>query len=191
MAQGNDMAELPSPPSPRGTWVQTDRAAHEAWAYLIERSPQAAKIMHLLTARMGDHNAVVISQDTLADLARISKRTVQRALVVLAEECWIEVRQIGPQGGVNAYVINDRVAWTGSRDGIRYSLFSAAVVLSDKEQPDRNRLEGQPKLRQLPRVYPGERQLPAGDGLPPPSEPALPGLEPELPSPTGAEAQEQ
>jgi hypothetical protein len=28
----------------------------------------------------------------------------------------------------------------------------------------------------------GERQMPVGDGLPPPSEPPLPGLEPDLPA---------
>lgn len=34
----------------------------------------------------------------------------------------------------------------------------------------------------LPRMFPGEQQLPAGPGLPPPSEPALPGLEADLPA---------
>lgn len=138
--------------------------------------------MHILTARVGDHNAVVISQATLAKLAKASDRTIQRALSVLASENWIEIRQIGGRGNVNAYVINDRVAWSGPRDGIRYSLFSAAVVLSDDEQPDRDKLEALPRLRQLPRVYPGEAQLPSGDGLPPPSAPQLPGLETDLPS---------
>lgn len=42
---------------------------------------------------------------------------------MLAEDRWIEVRQIGENGTVNAYIVNDRVAWFGPRDGIRYSLF--------------------------------------------------------------------
>src|SRR3546814_3622969 len=79
-------------------------------------------------------------------------------------------------------VINDRVAWTGKRDGIRYSLFSAAVLIADDEQPDREELGAQPALHRLPNLFPGERQLPSGPGLPPPSEPSLPGMEPDLPA---------
>lgn len=164
----------------RGQWVQTERAAHEAWAALIRRSPIAAQIMHVLTAQLGDHNAVVISQKNLSRIVQASERGVRDAVRLLSDDNWIEVRQIGGRGTVNAYVINDRVAWSGPRDGIRYSLFSAQVVASDDEQPDAQELGAQKPLRQLPRM--GEAQLPNGDGLPPPSEPSLPGLEPDLPA---------
>ncbi|MBJ7527136.1 MAG: helix-turn-helix domain-containing protein, partial [Sphingomonadaceae bacterium] len=105
-----------------------------------------------------------------------------RALSILREQGWIEVRQIGPTGTACAYIINDRVAWTGKRDGIRYSLFSAAVLIADDEQPDREELGAQPALHRLPDIYPNERQLPSGPGLPPPSEPSFPGMEPDLPA---------
>ena len=175
------MAELPSK-APSGRWVQTERAAHEAWASLMRENPSAAMLMHLLVARIGQHNAVVISQKNLGELMGKSRDTVKRALATLKDRNWIEVRQIGQTGTVNAYIINDRVAWTGKRDGIRYSLFSAAVVLSDDEQPDREELDQLEPLRRIPSIYQGERQLPSGDGLPPPSEPALPGMEPDLPA---------
>lgn len=165
-----------------GTWVQTERAAHEAWMNLIAKSPVGAQIMHALTARLGDHNAVVISQVALARITGRSDRSVRTAIGVLKEDNWIEVRQIGASGTVNAYVVNDRVAWTGKRDGIRHSLFSATVIASDDEQPDRNSLGNQAALRRLPSMYPGEKQLPSGDGLSPPSSPALPGMEPDLPA---------
>lgn len=167
---------------PKGHWVQTDRSSHEAWAALTRKSPLAAQVMHLLAARVGDHNAVVISQGTLAKLAGASRRGVQNAIAVLERERWIELRQIGDRGTVNAHVINDRVVWTGSRDGLRTSLFSAVVVLSDTEQPDREDLGAQQPLRRLPRLFPGERQIPAGEGEPPPSEPSLPGMEQDLPA---------
>lgn len=167
---------------PTGTWVQTDRAAHERWAQLSIQSPRAASVLHVIVARMGRHNALVASQTTLARLAGCSRATLQRALAVLRDGQWIEVRQIGPTGTANAYIVNDRVAWSGKRDGIRYSLFSAAVVLSDDEQPDRNELGAQPPLQSIPALYDGEQQLPTGDGLEPPSEPSLPGMEPDLPS---------
>ena len=76
------------------------------------------------------------------------------------------------------------MAWLGRRDGIRYSLFSAAVVISDDEQPDAADLDRQEPLRQIPSIGRSERQLPTGPGLPPPSEPTFPGMEVDLPAKT-------
>lgn len=140
----------------------------------------AAQIMHLLTAQVGEGNAVLMSQKNLARLVQGSERGVRDALKLLSNDNWIEIRQIGGRGTVNAYVINDRVAWTGRRDGIRYSLFSANVVVSDDEQPDAKDLGNQEPLRRLPMA--GENQLPAGPGLPPPSQPFLNQMEPHLPA---------
>lgn len=165
----------------QGTWVQTERSAHEAWMNLIAKSPVGAQIMHALTARLGDHNAVVISQVALAKIIGRSERAVRTALSVLKADNWIEVRQLGNAATVNAYIVNDRVAWTGRRDGIRYSLFSAAVVVSEEEQPDRGSLGQQAALRRIPDLLPGEMQLPSGEGLPPVSQPILEGMEPDLP----------
>ena len=175
------MAKPPPIPAkrPLGTWVQTDREAHEAWAILAKK-PAASAVMHILCANLGEHNAVVISQDTIAQLCGLSTRSVRRAIVDLAEGRWIEVRQLGATSQTNAYVVNDRVAWQGSRDGLRYSLFSAAVVVSEEEQPDRAELDQQAPLRHLPRI--SEGQIPGGPGLPPPSQPFLKDMEPDLPA---------
>lgn len=173
--------KLPEKP-PSGRWLQTERAAHEAWAKLISEAPKAAQLMHLLVARIGENNAVVISQKNLIRLMGASRPTVQRAVKKLKDDLWIEVRQIGDRGTTNAYVINDRVAWLGRRDGIRYSLFSAAVLISDDEQPDAAELDQQQPLRKIPSIGRGEQQLPTGPGLEPPSEPTFPGMEIDLPS---------
>jgi hypothetical protein len=179
------MKTMPKPKDPKpGAWVQTERAAHEAFADLIGKSPLAAKIMHILVSRVGDHNAVVISQGVLAGLAGATRQGVQKALGILERNRWLEVRQIGDRATVNAYVLNDRVVWHGDRDGRRYALFSAAVIVSSDEQADADALDDPHRkpLHRLPMIYPGERQLPAGDGLPPPSQPSLPGMEPDIPA---------
>ena len=177
----------PSDRQSKGQWVQTERKAHDAWAALIRKSPMAAQVMHVLTARVGEHNAVVISQKNLARLVEGSERGVRDAIKLLCEENWLEIRQIGGRGTVNAHIINDRVAWSGKREGIRYSLFSANVIVSEDEQPDAPQLGAQEQLRHVPRIYPGERQLPTGAGLPPPSQPHFEGMEPNLPAREAAE----
>lgn len=168
--------------APGGTWVQTDRKSHEKWSILAVENPRASALLHVIVAKMGRHNALIVSQSTLARLAKCHRRTVIRSLEVLTAQGWVEVRQIGENGTVNAYIVNDRVAWSGPRDGIRYSLFSAAVLISDAEQPDQDELGAQPPLERIPALLPGERQLPTGDGLDPPTQPPLVGLEPDLPA---------
>jgi len=136
-------------------------------------------VMHMLCANVGEHNAVVVSQATLAQMCGLSVRSVKRAVAELVKGNWVEVRQIGATSQTNAYIINDRVAWHGSRDGIRRSLFSATIVVSEDEQPDQEELGSQEPLQRLPRI--GEMQLPSGDGLPPPSQRFIGGMEPNLP----------
>jgi len=181
MAEGRTK-QLGLTTAPSGTWVQTERKAHEHWAKLIANNPKAGALMHIIVGNMGRSNALVTSQKTLANLMGCTVRTVQRALEVLKDGNWLEVRQIGPTGTANAYIVNDRVAWSGARDGIRYSQFSATVLVSSEEQPDRNELGSQAPIVRIPAMEPGDRQLPAGDGIDPPTQPPLVGLEPDLPA---------
>lgn len=161
-------------------WVQTERKAHEAWANLIARKPRAAMLLHHLVAQMGYQNAVVVGQKTLAKLMGCGLRTVQYAISDLVTENWIQVVKLNGPGTVSAYVVNDRVAWGQPRDQLRLSAFSATVVANFDDQDEA--LLGHVDLRRIPTLYPGEQQLPNGDGEPPPNQPPIPGLEPDLPS---------
>ena len=130
---------------------------------------------------MGHQNAVVISQRTLAKLLGCAPRSIRNAVEVLESERWIQVIQIGQRGTVNAYVVNDQVAWGEKREHIhRLSVFSAAIVADEEDQSEYTLLPGQ--LRRIPALYPGEVQMPTGEGEEPPSQPALPGMEPDLPA---------
>ena len=163
-----------------GTWVQTDRKAHEAWGDLALKSPRAAALLHRLIANMGHQNAVVINQKTLAEIMGCTIRTVQRAVADLVANKWIQAISMGGAGTVNAYVVNDRVAW-GEKRNMRphLSVFSAQVVARADDQ-DAVTLDGL-QLRRIPTLYAGEQQLPTGPGSEPPSQPNFPGLEPDLP----------
>lgn len=162
-----------------GQWVQTERKAHEDWANLIGRKPKAAMLLHHLVAKMGQQNAVVISQKTLSALVACSIDTIQRSLRVLEAERWIQIVKMNGPGTVAAYVVNDRVAWGQPRDQLRLSVFSAAVV-ADIQDQDASTLD-KIELRRIPALFPGERQLPSGQGSEPPAQPALEGLEHDLP----------
>ena len=183
------MSEIGSPPardSKKSTWVQTERAAHEAWSRLIAKAPMAARLAHVLVAHMSStNNAVVASQATLGELMAspgerpVHRNSVRNAINILVSERWIEVVQIGGKGGALAYVVNARVAWSRARSDIRYSVFSARVIASESEQSEP--LDDRPGLRQVPVLMRGEYQLPGGPGEPPPSQSILDGLEPDLP----------
>lgn len=162
----------------RATWVQTERGAHEAWAVLVRSNQRAAALLHVLVANMDHQAAVVASRATLASLVGYSEATVKRAVADLRADNWIEVVQLGGKGGVNAYVVNSRVAWADRRDKLATATFTARVLATAEEQDRIDTTD----LRRIPTLYPGERQLPSGPGEDPPSQAILDGMEPDLPA---------
>lgn len=162
------------------TWVQTERATHEAWAMLIQQKPRAAMLMHHLVARMGDKNALVVSQKTLARLMGVTDRTVRSAVTDLVERKWIQVVRLNGPGTVAAYVVNDRVAW-GQRRGELWKLSTfSAQVIADADDQVQDALSHD-DLRQIPTLFTGDLQLPDGAGMEPPSQPSIDGFETPLP----------
>lgn len=177
-------SQLGRPPltqDPHKTWVQTERAAHESWAALIIDAPRAAALMHILVAHMGEQNAVVINQKTLAKIAKCSRDTVIRSLATLKQYNWIQVVKLNGPGTVSAYVVNDRIAWTQGRNSKYLSVFSAAVVADSDDQEPLD-IENKTNLRRIPALFSGEMQLPTGPGNEPPAQALLGGLEPDLPA---------
>lgn len=166
-------------PQVKGAWVQTERKAHEAWARLVADKPRAAQLLHLIVANMDRKGAIIASQATLAALAEVSVSTIKRAISDLVAGQWIQTVRIGSErGGAMAYIVNSRVAWSDKRENLKYSLFDARVIVSTADQES---LDGD-NLRQIPMLYPGEQQLPAGNGEDPPSQALIPGTEPNLPA---------
>lgn len=172
-----------------GQWVQVERKASEAWARLCVKKPSAAAVLHHLVANMGHQNAVVIPQKVLAKLIGVSDRTVRTAIADLVADKWISVVKLNGPGTVAAYVVNDRVAWGQRRDQLCLSVFSATIVADRADQDET--LLGHADLRRIPTLYPGEQQLPTGPGEEPPSQPPIPGLEPDLPALNEAQQLEQ
>lgn len=177
------MAYTGSPVNPpQLTFAQTDLAVHEEWGRFTLKNAKASALMHFLVANMGKEGALVASQPTLEAITGMSVSTIKRAVSALQAGQWIEVRQVGGKGGANAYIVNERVAWTQARDKKRYALFSASVLLSEDEQ--RDGVDATPKLRmrKFPLLRPGEIPLPTGKGAKPPVQTDIPSIEPQLPT---------
>jgi hypothetical protein len=162
-----------------GQWVQTDRKTHEEWARFSVKKPTASGLLHLLVANMGHQNAVSVPQKVLAKLMDVSDRTIRTAIADLVAGSWIQVVRLG-KGKEAVYVVNDRVAWGQSRNELCLSVFSATII-ADAFDQDEATLSKVP-LRRIPTLYQGEMQLPTGPGEEPPSQPSIPGMEPDLPA---------
>jgi hypothetical protein len=165
----------------RNTWVQTERSAHEAWSKLTRANPIASALMHELVAAMGSQNAVVISQKTMAKLLECHVKTIQRAIAHLEADKWIQVVSMGGAGTINAYVVNDQVAWGERRGNMPTTSTFTARVIADIDDQSKETLVLS-NLRRIPTLYPGEMQLPGGPGDAPPSQPSIPGMEQDLPA---------
>lgn len=160
--------------------MQTEQSSHEAWARLIQKSGKAAMLMHFLVSRMDrSTNAVVASHRTLGRLMGSSTRSIKNWLTLLEKGRWIQVVSLGP-GTSNAYVVNSMVAWSQARESLQYASFTAQVLALHEDQ-DQAALDV-PDLRRIPALFPGEDQLPMGDGETPPSQSLLEGFEPDLPA---------
>lgn len=164
----------------RQTWVQTEREAHVQWGRLAMSKPRAAAVMHQLVALMDRENAVVISLATLEKLTGVSQRTIQRALKDLEDAHWVQIVQLGARGTVNAYIINERVAWADYRDNKRFAKFSATIIANADEQ-SATTLD-QARLRKVPIIHPPEQALAAGE-WPAGEQGYLDGLEPVVEGP--------
>lgn len=117
-------------------WVQTEKQVHIAWMLLGKKDRNAADLMHLLVALSDKQSAVVTTRKVLAVKMDVSESTIKRALNTLREDRWIETVQIGGKGGINAYVINSRVAWSDSRENLKTASFTATVVADYADQKD-------------------------------------------------------
>ena len=166
--------------SAKKTWVQTERAAHEAWAGLIARAPRAAMLLHHFVAIMGEKNAVVISQKTLAKMLGVTDRTVRSAI---CRSCCATLDFRGqterPWHGVG--LRGERPCCMGRAPRQPAFVGVQRYRCGRPGRPGRS-LVGPWRAAPNPKPVSGEMQLPSGPGQEPPSQPNLDGMEPDLPS---------
>lgn len=116
---------------PNANFVQFYRNEMHSLRELIKEEPKAANLFLFLTEKMDQENALIVSQETLAEVLKVSKRTIIRQINVLREKGFIDIVK---SGVTNIYLINANIAWTTHGDKKQYAKFRANVFVSKAEQ---------------------------------------------------------
>lgn len=98
----------------------------------LEGGPTVGRLWLLLVKHMGHDNALVVSNETLADALGVSDRSIRRAVAVLVESGAVVVFRIGSG---NCYVLNDGEVWKTAEDHHRFCSFRAKTLVGFKENP--------------------------------------------------------
>lgn len=159
----NAVVPLGEKPSTFG-WLQFEKKAIKELQVLSIKSPAAMGTLMFMVNRMSRSNALVVSQQAIANELGITRQTVNGAIRFLSEHNFI---QIVKAGGASVYVVNSRVAWQGER-GARYAAFGADVVALEVEQS--GELDNLPPLKGVPVLHDGERILVGNEEGPPPDQ---------------------
>ena len=131
-----------------GGYYMMSRSAEKSLRILQKENSTASLIFSVIREHMQiGTNAVTISNDALALILSISKRTVIRAVKHLKDKKYVQVIKVGTS---NTYVVNERVAFAGSV-GQRKAVFSSTIVAYESDQEEG--WDKVDKLKSIPRVY--------------------------------------
>ena len=145
-------------------WLQFEKKALGELTKLSMASPAAMGTLMYLVNHMSRSNALVVSQQAIAEGIGGKRGTVNKAIKYLSEHNFI---QIIKAGGVSVYVVNSRVAWQGER-GARYAAFGADVIAIESEQTIN--LDDVTPLKSVPKLHDGERLLVGNEAIDPPDQ---------------------
>lgn len=145
-------------------WLQFEKKAMKELQVLAIKSPVAMGTLMYMVNRMSRSNALVVSQQAIANELGIKRESVNRAIKHLTDHNFVQVIKAG---GASVYVVNSRVAWQGDR-GARYAAFGADVIALETEQT--SEIDHLPPLKGVPKLHEGERLLVGNEALEPPDQ---------------------
>jgi len=98
-----------------------------------KENPTALRVFFWLVQHMDTRNALVISQQALADTLNLGRTTIHMCTVYLKEKNALTVFK---SGNTNVYALNSQIVWQDSAEAKRYAHFDAKVYISEKEQEE-------------------------------------------------------
>lgn len=96
-------------------------------------NPTALRVFFWLVQHMDNRNALVISQQALAEVLDLGRTTIHVCTVYLKEKKALTVFK---SGNTNVYALNSQIVWQDSAEAKKYAHFDAKVYLSEKEQEE-------------------------------------------------------
>lgn len=147
-----------------GGFYMMSRSAEKNMRELAKENPTASLVFSVIREHMQiGTNAVTISNTAFAQILNKSTKTISRATKYLAEKKYVQIIKVGTS---NSYIVNEKIAFSGSPKQ-RMAVFSSTVVAHESENEGWDKVD---KLKATPIIKAGERVLIGGDELPPPDQ---------------------
>jgi biotin operon repressor len=102
-----------------------------------QNNKTALNIFLWIAKHMDDRNALVVSQETIAEQLKITTRTVRYAIANLKESKALTILK---SGSTNIYALNSKIVWQDDAENKKYAHFTAKVYITEFEQE-------QPKIK--------------------------------------------
>ncbi|MGO1653200.1 helix-turn-helix domain-containing protein [Senegalia sp. (in: firmicutes)] len=119
--------------SPFKNFVQVNKATYKLEDKLMQENPLAYRIWRFLVNNMDHYNAIIASYSVLMEQFDTSRSTLYRAIKVLENGEYIKIYKSGTS---NVYALNDKMVWNSYGTNLKYSKFSANVLISESEQDE-------------------------------------------------------
>lgn len=98
---------------------------------MMSENPTATKVFTWLLKHMDKRNALVISQQALAEALCLSRMTIHTSTKYLQLKKAVDIFK---SGNTNIYAINAQIAWKTTADAKQFAMFDAAVYIAKSEQ---------------------------------------------------------
>jgi hypothetical protein len=100
---------------------------------MTRENPMALQVFLWLVKYMDDRNALVVSQQAIAESLKLHKNTVYLAVKYLKERSALTVLR---SSNTHVYALNAQIVWRDTADAKKFAHFDAKVYLSDSEQEE-------------------------------------------------------
>lgn len=121
--------------SPYDDFIQLNNNKIGSLIDLVDKNPQAMKVLLFIIQNMDGYNALVCSYAVLEERFGISHATVWRHVKYLKEHGYIYAQKTGSS---NVYILSPELAWKSWGVNIKYCKFPANVILSYNEQKEKD-----------------------------------------------------
>lgn len=121
--------------SPYNDFIQLNNNKIGSLIDLVDKNPQAMKVLLFVMQNMDGYNALVCSYAVLEERFGISHATVWRHVKYLKEHGYIYAQKTGSS---NIYIISPELGWKSYGSNLKYCKFPANVILSYNEQKEKD-----------------------------------------------------